>query len=108
MAASTLLKKFGLMPKINDLDFVVGLRIKLMLEKFEKIANRSPFVEYYGDFNGRSNHFGYAITADGQYEYAQLVLSGACRRRVGGDRRRETANRPAGLRPDLFLASDSV
>ena len=45
-----------------------------MLEKFEKIANSSQFVDYYGEFDGRGDHVGYAVTADGQYEYAQFCL----------------------------------
>lgn len=45
-----------------------------MLEKFEKVATRSPFVEYFGEFNGRGDHTGYAVTADGQFEYAQFCL----------------------------------
>ena len=45
-----------------------------MLEKFEKIATRSAFVDYYGELNGRYDHIGYAATADGQFEYAQFCL----------------------------------
>ena len=45
-----------------------------MLKKFEQVATRSPFVEYYGEFNGRGEHSGYAVTAEGQFEYAQFCL----------------------------------
>lgn len=45
-----------------------------MIEKFEQVATRSEFVEYYGEFNGRYDHVGYAVTADGQFEYAQFCL----------------------------------
>lgn len=45
-----------------------------MLKKFEKIATRSPFVDYYGEFNGRYEHTGYAVVAEGQFEYAQFCL----------------------------------
>ncbi|MGB3788846.1 MAG: hypothetical protein WA949_12615 [Phormidesmis sp.] len=45
-----------------------------MLEQFEKIATSSQFVDYYGEFDGRGHHTGYAVTADGQYEYAQFCL----------------------------------
>ena len=44
------------------------------LDKFKKIANRSHFVDYYGEFNGRGDHTGYAVTAEGQFEYAQFCL----------------------------------
>ena len=45
-----------------------------MLEKFEKIATRSPFVDYYEAFDERYEHTGYAVTAEGQFEYAQFCL----------------------------------
>ena len=45
-----------------------------MLNKFEKVAMRSSLVEYYGKFNGRYGHSGYAVTAEGQFEYAQFCL----------------------------------
>ncbi|MEL6554064.1 MAG: hypothetical protein AAFQ63_11460 [Cyanobacteria bacterium J06621_11] len=45
-----------------------------MIEKFEQVTPRSEFVEYYGEFNGRYNHVGSAVTADGQFEYAQFCL----------------------------------
>ena len=41
-----------------------------MLKKFERVATRSFFVDYYGEFNGRDKHRGYAVTAEGQFEYA--------------------------------------
>ena len=31
-----------------------------MLKKFEQVATRSSFVEYYGEFSGRYEHSGYA------------------------------------------------
>lgn len=45
-----------------------------MLEKFEEIATCSSFVDYYGEFGGRNEHVGYAVTAAGQFEYAQFCL----------------------------------
>ncbi|MEN8443640.1 MAG: hypothetical protein ABG776_01370 [Cyanobacteria bacterium J06555_13] len=45
-----------------------------MLEKFEQLATRSTFVDYYGEFDGRYEHPGYAVTAEGQFEYAQFCL----------------------------------
>ena len=45
-----------------------------MLDKFEKVATRSSFVEYYGKFNGRYGHSGYAVIAESQFEYAQFCL----------------------------------
>lgn len=45
-----------------------------MLERFERLATRSSFVDYYGTFNGRYEHIGYAVTAEGQFEYAQFCL----------------------------------
>ncbi|EDX83046.1 hypothetical protein S7335_536 [Synechococcus sp. PCC 7335] len=55
----------------------------MTLKKFEKIATASPFVEYFGTFNGRGSHEGIAVTAEGPYEYAQFCLElmseGLCR-----------------------------
>ena len=45
-----------------------------MLKKFEQVATRSSFVDYYGEFSGRHEHSGYAVTAEGQFEYAQFCL----------------------------------
>ena len=38
------------------------------------MATRSHFVEYFREFNSRGDHAGYAVTADGQFEYAQFCL----------------------------------
>ena len=45
-----------------------------MLKKFEQVATRSSFVDYYGEFDGRYEHTGYAVTAEGYFEYAQFCL----------------------------------
>ena len=45
-----------------------------MLKKFEQVATRSSFVDYHGEFSGRYEHSGYAVTAEGQFEYAQFCL----------------------------------
>jgi hypothetical protein len=46
-----------------------------VLDQFIELANQTDGVEYYGKYNGRGYHTGFAITCYDMYDYGQFVIA---------------------------------